>query len=144
MREWLLCVGVSLGMRPIAAGVSLGGEHVGSNCVGVSMNNEKTIEVLRAAKKLIQQGWTKKKFTRVVDGQRCYCALGAVREIARYRYYCASQALRDALPAGWSRSVASYNDAPQTEKRHVLALFDKAILIARGVMKPGDTRRPDR
>jgi hypothetical protein len=90
---------------------------------------KQTADDLRAARAEIAEPglWCKNAYE---DGERC-CAIRAL-ELATCRllgwpaFYRARQALRRALPEGFS-SVIAYNDAPTTTHADILALFDRAI-----------------
>jgi hypothetical protein len=86
------------------------------------------LEVLREARALIRQGWTKNAAQkRLPNGKILYCIVGALGrvpgatgvtyELAKYELECAGN-----IP-----SVIGFNDAHKTTKRQVLALFDKTI-----------------
>ena len=80
-------------------------------------------EKLRRAKSLIDtpDKWIKGDRVRVVNNQRCYCAVGAL-EMAGARF----RPLVRALPGG-SYTIVDFNDAPTTTHADVMALFDRAI-----------------
>jgi hypothetical protein len=110
----------------------------------------KPITVLRRARKLIADPstWIKGSFTRKRKGVQCYCALGALASAAGVKilngktlsdekvlpeaYYEAHGVLNAAakLPeTGWFFAI--FNDSPKTTHADVLAVFDKAIQLAK-------------
>ena len=101
---------------------------------------------LISARELIQQGWVKKYSHQLIEGQYCFCILGAINETAapgaltgngevpwtleedaRYEAMIAALGLQLGIGDQNSSSIIQFNDAPETTKEEVLTLFDKAI-----------------
>ncbi|AER47977.1 hypothetical protein SEA_YEET_125 [Mycobacterium phage Yeet] len=90
-------------------------------------------EILKEARDIVAKGWIKGDYT---DDQGNYCALGALGEAVMrnglfpYVVWETRTRLQDHLPdLGWKgrKSVAEFNDHPDTTHEMVLQLFDKAI-----------------
>lgn len=82
------------------------------------------------ARALLSNGWV--KYNLRVERPACvggdaYCALGALQ--AAQGGLEASQYLVQALPYGFS-SYVGFNDNRQTEQADIMALFDRAIVLA--------------
>jgi hypothetical protein len=93
--------------------------------------------VLKKARKLIEAHWTRGTYARAANGRRVraispvacqFCALGAIRNACRSDNDDseAAEFLREAIGGGL---IHEFNDA-QTNKRPVLALYDRAIKLA--------------
>lgn len=102
---------------------------------------DEVVEVLHNARALLDRpwGWTKGAFRKASrNGGTCYCAAGALERAAGRRFDPAYRGARNALSvaligSGWDTSVVEFNDAPETKKKDVLALFDRAIdLVKKG------------
>jgi len=107
----------------------------------------KPITVLRRARKLITdpKRWIKGAFTRKVKRVQCYCGLGAIAKAAGVKikseqhlsnelrlpdeYYAAHALLNRA--AHFACFFASYNDREDVTHADVLAVFDRAIELAK-------------
>ena len=96
------------------------------------------VEVLKAAREKIAQGWTQGSYAKDVlglpDGGKhavSFCSVGAMwaveRDICKVEVAC--EAFRRALPRKWI-SITDWNDAPSRTKKQVLDTFDKAIELA--------------
>lgn len=103
-----------------------------------------TLEVLKAAKALLQCGWTQGVGARTSAGVAVgshnplatrFCALGALaRTTPSHAHYCTVRnVLEQHLPPG-TPGVMSYNDVPTTTYADILALFDRAIRHAKGAI----------
>ncbi len=93
-----------------------------------------TLRLLRAGRARIVQGWCQGDFVKVRNGQKAYCALGALRPSPLLIYEKAisplSAIVREIDPS--SRGLVSvYNDTPGRRKTHILALYDRAILAVK-------------
>jgi hypothetical protein len=87
-------------------------------------------QTLRAGKQaLVDHGWIRGK---AGSPDRGFCAVGALTFAARRsgNYNLAFQHLSQALPGRRVGLIARWNDRLWRRKRHVLALFDRAIAIA--------------
>lgn len=98
---------------------------------------------LRAARALIERGWTQKVYARgkcrevPYDSKSavCYCAMGAIAAV-NGMYPTSTLTGVDQLDAaiGAPREdeaeILIWNDAPERTKAEVLAAFDKAIQLA--------------
>lgn len=92
------------------------------------------VEKLKAARALIEKGWTQKWFARDAAGDVCnssspnavcWCVIGA----------CHATGIPDDTIAYMARTqkiayLPRWNDAPDRTQAEVLALFDKAIALA--------------
>lgn len=98
---------------------------------------------LRAARALVEKGWTQGAYGRLESGENtfawdanvvCWCPVGAIQKATIERDRDDDQALdafaaalveydKDAGPEGW-------NDAPGRTQAEVLAAFDRAIELA--------------
>lgn len=97
---------------------------------------KENIERLTAAKKLIQKGWTQGHYAEDKDGSIVsynsptasrFCLMGAVHlKVAPTEYLKA--ALGSLTNTG---RLVKYNDTPGRTKKEVLALFARAIKLAR-------------
>lgn len=113
-------------------------------------------DVLKRARKLIENRWTKDHYINQLKSGNCYCALGACMragQLLRAGYICpiesendyfhpelnfyrqedknpavvgAIKLLEKNLPEIYS-NVASFNDDNRTTRKDILNLFDKAI-----------------
>lgn len=105
------------------------------------------VEALEAAKGLLEPegAWIQGAFHRKVNGQACYCTIGAVRKVmgldepARLSagiaaiYNASVHALdRAAKKLGPDLLILEFNDLPSTQKSDILALLDSAISLAKG------------
>lgn len=102
------------------------------------MSNLTTKEVLIKAKELISspESWTQNVYKTATDsGKVCYCALGAISEVAKVEVFSSNltpaanllkSVVKDQL--GSDESFAVYNDSHTHED--VMAVFDRAIEIA--------------
>ena len=103
-----------------------------------------SIELLQSARELIAapQHWTKGSYRRYRrTGQRAYCVLGAIHEslwaddYTPERYAAiktpAIASLYMAIPKDFMGGLPEYNDARRTTHADILALFDRAIELAR-------------
>lgn len=88
-----------------------------------------TGEVLKAARALVTEGWTQFSSRAVIDGQDCYCVMGALNSAARTlgAMDAVHLAIQRALGIIGTGAVTTWNDAPGRTQAEVLAAFDKAI-----------------
>src|SRR4051812_48872706 len=106
------------------------------------MTQPKPQTILERARALIERHWSKGAYYREEDDS--YCALGALNVVisrSKDKYNAASssstyalrvqQYLEDSLPLHSYRSVVVFNDGPKTTKEDVLALYDRAITLAK-------------
>lgn len=96
-----------------------------------------TLEILKAARAKIVQGWTQDEVARDSNGQCvapdspyavCWCAIGAVRAVADRKTVEGQDALyllREAIPQ--ECSIAYYNDSFARTADEILAVYDEAI-----------------
>ena len=104
----------------------------------------KTLDILRAARVLIERALTQGYFAHDADGEECgslsesavcWCAIGAaIRADPPASSFAAERALWMALPEEFRSAsedpaddVAEFNDTPGRAKEEVLALYDRAI-----------------
>jgi hypothetical protein len=93
-----------------------------------------TVEILKAARAKIEQGWTQKALARdaygdPARGNGCsWCAEGALVAVTGGRSK-AFGYLRESLPDGFN-DTAIYNDAPGRTQQEILDLYDAAIARA--------------
>lgn len=79
-----------------------------------------TVDVLKGARALIEQGWTQGLDHDVVDGVDCYCLSGALAQQKDWQD--ASELLHSLRP-----DFVDWNDRPDRTKEEVLELLDQAI-----------------
>lgn len=88
-----------------------------------------TLNVLRKARELVEQGWTQGRY-KTEDG--CYCGVGALIEV--------TGSLREALPytfhldqvVGGNFEFEKWQDRRGRTQAEVLAAFDRAIELVGG------------
>lgn len=92
------------------------------------------LTVLTGARDLIAAGWVQGTSEREVNGQQCYCSVGAISQAyhmlptRRQRGYSeAMSILRSVID---DDSVVNWNDHPERTQAMVVAGFDRAIKIA--------------
>lgn len=97
-----------------------------------------TVEVLKAARAKIEQGWCQGDAAQNSDGElcgsqdlnaSCWCCVGAIGAVTAYNEQAtpALKAIRDAIG---TPGIAKWNDAKGRTQAEVLAAFDKAIELA--------------
>lgn len=103
-------------------------------------------EALEKAREKVEKGWTKGGYSQVIDGQRCYCTLGALEEsngrLARNDLVdLIAWAIRKRYPkwvkehyARWGPVsnrdlIWHWNDLKHRKQEHVLRVFDDAIKV---------------
>lgn len=84
-------------------------------------------KTLIEAKKLISNPdhWIKGVYTRYTSNGKCYCAVGAIREVKPREWIQVANYLRKFLPKKFIGDVVVYNDC--RSHRSVMRLFDRAI-----------------
>lgn len=91
----------------------------------------KTSTHLRKARALVNKGWCKGDFERVVEGKKCYCLTGAIMAIDSMSTVETVKLISEfTVPYHGPEYVLtpiSFNDHPKTTKKDVLAVFDLAI-----------------
>ena len=95
-----------------------------------------TVEVLKAARAKIEQGWcqgsyarnamNEKVLYRSVDACR-WCAMGAIVSLGGVDWITAADVIKQANAI---EVIPKWNDAPNRTQAEVLAAFDKAIELA--------------
>lgn len=87
---------------------------------------QESIDKMRKARSLIEQGWCRKHFNKQIGNRKCYCVLGAMArsEISitsntaeAFQKYCANL---------HNKHLAEYNDSVR-DKRYILRLIDGFI-----------------
>ena len=103
---------------------------------------EQVIDALVRARGLVERGWCQGWFARDADGyevaavspQACrFCALGAIRHATNV-FVEGDNCIRLVLRAGGNEALGdlfTWNDAPERTQADVLALYDRAIALAR-------------
>lgn len=93
------------------------------------------LEILTAARAKVAQGWTQRRYSTVIGGKRCFCAVGALIEVApdygAIEHRGAVDLLTVAATGFAMNSAVHWNDAPGRTRAEVLAAFDKAIDLAK-------------
>lgn len=96
------------------------------------------VDVLRAARALIEKGWTQYDFARNSGGwgvdewhhsAACFCSWGALNR-AGIDLECNTASAIHWLRSATVGPIAVWNDAPGRTQAEVLAAFDKAIELA--------------
>lgn len=97
-------------------------------------------KALRRARRLVDGGWTRGKFSVKRDGKTCYCALGAISvgggaPCARFPLPGevsdrAWEVMAECSDFKFKAMLSRWNDA-QKSKRPVLTAFDRAIALAK-------------
>lgn len=93
--------------------------------------------ILRKAYRLLtkQSNWVKGSYNTVRNGVPCFCAKGAISQVATgsaYNDNDLSRVATDYLSETVGRNVEDWNDAPETTHRVVLKAFRKAYALAGG------------
>jgi hypothetical protein len=95
---------------------------------------------LRAARALVEKGWTQGAYARTKTGKecpdrslhaKCWCASGAIWRVCAHDGIGFSEAHKQ-LSAAINKPIPYWNDAPGRTQAEVLAAFDRAIEIAEG------------
>lgn len=102
-------------------------------------SQEWIVQKLTEARALIEQGWCQGDYYEDSDCGTKYCAVGAIRAAAEDQsyFYCLDylgQVL--GMITASLCNVPNWNDAPGRTQQEVLALYDRAIDLARGALKP--------
>jgi hypothetical protein len=95
------------------------------------------VQKLTEARALIAQGWCQGDYYEDSDCGTKYCAVGAIRAAAEDQsyFYCLDylgQTLAFMIGSG-RYNVPNWNDAPGRTQQEVLALYDRAIDLAKSV-----------
>lgn len=99
------------------------------------------VEILRAARAKVAQGWTQGADGRDIDGRpsymsgepaTCWCVSGAIHSVSRAHWYDPFVALDCFRKAAGCHceGIADWNDAHGRTQAEVLAAFDRAIELA--------------
>lgn len=101
----------------------------------MSQAEKTTSQVLQEARALVAAGWCQGPYSywEEIDGQQCYCAVGAVYTVlglvlgAVPPAEAALDAAAVALSGGAETSAIGWNEDPRHTQADVLALFDRAL-----------------
>lgn len=102
------------------------------------MEEQTMSQVLQRARALVAAGSCQGPYYKEIDGQQCYCAVGAVYTALGVDYEVddmqQAEAAEDVLNAAAvalsghsSCSAVGWNEAPEHTQADVLALFDRAL-----------------
>lgn len=87
-----------------------------------------SLGILRRARSYIEQGWCK---GRLEDDDGNVCMYGAIERASPRRKRGPYDLIRKAVfDAGWIDEASTFNDYKSTTKSDVLAVFDRAIVMA--------------
>lgn len=113
--------------------------------MNIAIRKPRTVKTaLRRARALIEDeaAWIKGDYHEVINGRECFCAFGAVGRAALHdpepdAFYPegslagrTERVLIAALPSGFT-TIEAFNDNDDVTHRDILALFDRAIAVAR-------------
>lgn len=92
----------------------------------------KTSTHLRKARALVNKGWCKGTYSKEIDGQLCYCSVGALNTISGEAFNDEAEEylnyfIKNYYGGDYDLRVIGFNDHPKTKKKDVLAVFDLAI-----------------
>lgn len=90
----------------------------------------KSSDILKKAKKLVAQGWTKGDAHRFGFGRCAYCSIGAIQAVGGIAWE-GERARRYLGTVVNKPYVSDWNDRPERTHEQVLAAFDKAIVLAK-------------